>query len=513
MDLPDELWRETVEALPSEIALLDSDGTIVFTNRRWREFGRENGLAGDDAASVGENYLAVGESTDDDHAQRAVDGLRAILAGERSRFTLEYPCHSPDERRWFRMSARPLRYGDDRYVVVEHLNVTDRKRAELTVREKSGRLEALHGAAQELLGVESREAVASLAVTTIREVLEMPIGGLWLYDADRDVLEPTAATEEAEAVVGDHPTYRGEGSLSWRAFTDGTVYVFDDLAEAPERYNPETPLRSEIVLPLGPYGVLNIGATEPHAFDETDVTLAEIWAITVTQVLDRLERERELRDRERELTRERDRLERFATLVSHDLRNPLSVATGRLDLALEERESEHEHLAAVNRALDRMERLIDDLLVLAREGEAAGETEPVPLDEFVGECWWTVDTRRATLHLDADLTVRADRGRLAQVFENLFRNAVEHGDDDASIRVGDLKDGDGFFVEDDGPGIPEDERDEVFESGYSTSAGGTGVGLAIVRRIVEAHGWSIAVTEGTDGGARFEITDVDLAEG
>jgi signal transduction histidine kinase len=160
-----------------------------------------------------------------------------------------------------------------------------------------------------------------------------------------------------------------------------------------------------------------------------------------------------------------------------------------------------------------MERLIDDLLVLAREGEAAGETEPVPLDEFVGECWWTVDTRRATLHLDADLTVRADRGRLAQVFENLFRNAVEHGDDDASIRVGDLKDGDGFFVEDDGPGIPEDERDEVFESGYSTSAGGTGVGLAIVRRIVEAHGWSIAVTEGTDGGARFEITDVDLAEG
>jgi signal transduction histidine kinase len=170
-------------------------------------------------------------------------------------------------------------------------------------------------------------------------------------------------------------------------------------------------------------------------------------------------------------------------------------------------------LAAVDRALDRMERLIDDLLVLAREGEATGETEPAPLDEFVGECWSTVDTQQATLHLDSDLTVRADRGRLAQVFENLFRNAIEHGDDDASIRVGELEDGDGFFVEDDGPGIPEDERDEVFESGYSTSSGGTGVGLAIVRRIVEAHGWNVTVTEGTDGGARFEITDVESIEG
>jgi two-component system, OmpR family, sensor kinase len=510
MDLPDALWRETLEALPSEIALLDSDGTILFTNRGWRDFGRQNGLVGEEAASLGENYLAVTETADDEHAGHAFDGLRALLAGERSQFSLEYPCHSPDEQRWFRMSARLLEYGDDRYVVMEHLDITGRKLAELTVHEKSERLEALHRAAQELLRIESREGAATFALTTIKEVLEMSIGGLWLYAPDRDVLEPVAATEEARTVVGDHPTYRREESLSRRAFAENTTYVFDELSKAPGRYNLETSLRSEMILPLGSHGVLNIGATDAHAFDETDVTLAEIWAVTVTQVLSRIEREQELHERERDLTRERDRLEQFADLLSHDLRTPLTVATRRLELASGECDSGH--LADVDRALNRMEQLIRDLLMLAREGEAVGETEPVRVAEFASRCWATVETRHATLHPGTDLTVRADESRLAQVFENLFRNAIEHGGDDVMITVGELEDEIGFFVEDDGPGVPEDGREEVFESGYSTSADGTGFGLAIVKRIVEAHGWKIAATEGASG-ARFEITGVESAEG
>lgn len=503
MDLPDELWRETLEALPSEIALLDSDGTILFTNQAWRDFGSQNGLIGEESASLGKNYLAITETADEEHAQHAFDGLRALLAGERSRFTLEYPCHSPDERRWFRMSAKLLEYGDDRYIVMEHLDITGRKLADRQFREKSERLEALHGAAQELLQIESEEGVVTFAVTTIKEVLEMPIGGLWLYAPDRHVLEPVAATEEAKTVVGNHPTYRSQESLSWRAFTEDTTYVFDELSKVPGRYNPETPIQSEMILPLGSHGVLNIGATEAHAFDETDVTLAEIWAVTLTQVLSRIKRERELHERERELTRERDRLEQFANLVSHDLRTPLTVATGRLELASEECDSEH--LPDVDRALGRMERLIGDLLTLAREGKAVGETEPVRLTEFVDTCWSAVETRQATLCLGTDLTVQADESRLAQVFENLFRNAIEHGDDDVRITVGELEDGSGFFVEDDGPGIPEDEREDVFKSGYSTSSDGTGFGLAIIEQIVEAHGWQITVTDGA-AGARFEIT-------
>ena len=76
-----------------------------------------------------------------------------------------------------------------------------------------------------------------------------------------------------------------------------------------------------------------------------------------------------------------------------------------------------------------------------------------------------------------------------------------------TVTVGDLPDG--FYIEDDGPGIPQADREEVFAAGYSTASAGTGFGLSIVNRVAQAHGWDVRVTDGSDGGARFEITGVD----
>lgn len=209
------------------------------------------------------------------------------------------------------------------------------------------------------------------------------------------------------------------------------------------------------------------------------------------------------REREWELERQNERLDQFASVVSHDLRNPLNVATLRLDLAMEECDSEH--LDTVADAHDRMEELIESLLVLAREGETVTDREQVDLAAVATDCWAGVDVDDMTLAVDVDRTVRADESRLKQLFENLFCNAIDHGCE--TVRVGDLDDG--FFVEDDGPGIPEDDREAVFEAGYSTTTDGLGFGLSIVKQMVESHGWEISITEGTDGGARFEITGLD----
>jgi len=155
------------------------------------------------------------------------------------------------------------------------------------------------------------------------------------------------------------------------------------------------------------------------------------------------------------------------------------------------------------------------------------ETESVRLSVVVESCWETVETANATLAVEEDLWLRADESRFRQLVENLVRNAVEHGGDDVLITVGALggnrngsengsvtetSDEVGFFVEDDGPGIPEANRDEVFDAGYSTSREGTGFGLRIVEQVATAHGWSVRVTEGRDGGARFEVTGVEPAE-
>ncbi|QSG10254.1 sensor histidine kinase [Halapricum desulfuricans] len=215
----------------------------------------------------------------------------------------------------------------------------------------------------------------------------------------------------------------------------------------------------------------------------------------------------------RELERQNDRLESFASMVSHDLRNPLSVAMARLELARTERDS-GDHLDTAADALERMETLIDDVLALARQGQPIDEPTTVSLAALAGDAWEMVDAPDVDFETE-DCRFDADPDRLQQLLENLFRNAVEHGRSDPetrlTVRVGPLSDGEGFYVEDDGQGIPEDGREEIFESGYSTTSTGTGFGLAIVGEIAAAHGWSIAVTESDEGGARFEITGVESA--
>ncbi|MFC6716068.1 PAS domain S-box protein [Natrialbaceae archaeon GCM10025810] len=210
----------------------------------------------------------------------------------------------------------------------------------------------------------------------------------------------------------------------------------------------------------------------------------------------------EEKEQKEQLKHQRNKLEEFASVVSHDIRNPLTVAAGHLELARET--SETAHLEEVKRSHDRIERIIDDLLWLAREGRDIGGTHPVVLPRVVENAWRQVETGDALLHTECESSVTADPDRLQQLFENLFRNAIEHGGSAVTVRVGEVDDG--FFVEDDGCGIANAKRDLVLEDGYTTIPDGTGYGLSIVRKITEAHDWELELTESITGGARFEFS-------
>ncbi|WP_435184498.1 sensor histidine kinase [Halobellus sp. EA9] len=226
-------------------------------------------------------------------------------------------------------------------------------------------------------------------------------------------------------------------------------------------------------------------------------------SIVLTDVTDREQYRRELEAKN-------EKLEQFASLVSHDLRNPLQVAKGRTELAIDS--GDVDHLDAVVRAHERMEQLIEEILTLAREGASIDETERVEISRLAERSWSMIDADGADIVVteDVECEIEADPERLQQLFENLFRNAIEHGGADVTVTVGCLDDG--FYVEDDGPGIPADAREEVFEAGYTTASDGTGFGLAIASEIVEAHSWEIRAVDGTDGGARFEIVGASEIE-
>jgi PAS domain S-box-containing protein len=213
----------------------------------------------------------------------------------------------------------------------------------------------------------------------------------------------------------------------------------------------------------------------------------------------------DLRQHERQLQQDNRRLENFANIVSHDLRNPLNVIQLRLDQA--RREGDSEHFAPMKSALERAFDIIDDTLMLARQGSDVEDTELVSLSRALENCWANVDTEQAALRLEGNREFMADPERLRHLLENLLQNAIEHGGGDVTVTVGALPDG--FYVADSGPGVPEDQRGVVFDHGYTTSSDGTGLGLAIVRQMAEAHGWEIALAESESGGARFEISGVE----
>ena len=424
--------------------------------------------------------------------------------------------------------------GDVRQVVGSSHEVTDRARRERA-------LERLHDVTRELMTATTREAAATTASETAADVLDETMNGIHCYDADADALVPVAwSAASAELLGGRPPALPVDDSLAGRVYRTGEPEAYADLDATTERFAEETPFHSELVVPLGDHGVFIFSSTTVDRFDRVDRTLTQVLAASLEATFDRIEQRRRLE-------RQTERLDEFAGVVSHDLRNPLDIARGRLRLAREGDAAESDHLEAVDRAHARMETLVDDLLQLARNGDAVGNLEAVDLASLVRDCRRTVDLDGGSVDVTTDMRVRADRSRLKQLVENLLRNSVEHGstsrrdppddsvehspassrsesaahgstasgsdepghsESDVTVRVGGLDDG--FFIEDDGPGIPPDAREAVFEAGH-TSGGGNGLGLAIVARVADAHGWDISVTDGSAGGARFEITGVTTA--
>ena len=434
-------------------------------------------------------------------ADELVEYYRRALAGEEHVFEQSYV----GER--YRVHTVPVR--DDDGTVSEGMavsqNVTERRSREL-------RLERLHEATRELIHAETEQEIADAVVDAADDILGFTIVMIRLYDAAASGLVPVAASDTVGDVFEDRPVFGpGGGSLNWRAYEAGETRVYDDIQEADFAVDRGSGLRSLMLLPMGEYGTLSVGETEVGALDETDVFLARILVTAAEAALEATEREAELRRKHDELERQNERLDQFAGVVSHDLRNPLNVAQGQLEFAREGREDPH--LEAVDRSLDRMETLIENVLLLAREGDTALDAEPAGLREVLGSCREGVESEEVTLVATTDRAVQADPGRLRQLLGNLVCNAAEHGVDAVTVTLGELDDGTGFYVEDDGEGIPEGDREAVFEPGFSTSSEGTGFGLAIVEKIAEEHRWTVTVTEGTDGGARFEFDGVEFVDG
>jgi len=520
-----ERYERIMETIGDAVYALDAEGHMIEVNEWMVE------LTGYDREELLDEHVSLYLEEDDLAEGREV--IRELLRNDDKRVgTFEETIHRKDGDTVLvevRLTLRPFEDGEFRGTVGTVREITERKPREEALRETNRQLQAV---------LDTVSAAIFIKDTDGRYLLMNEEGRDWVGIGE----------DEEITAYADSDVFSGELLEEVRAEDERVLEVGETVQS-----EAELQVGGETRTVLAQKNPLYDEDREPYAVCAvaTDIT--------------------EQKERERELERQNERLEEFASVVSHDLRNPLNTAVGRLELARQDCESEH--LPPVARSLARMETLVEDILTLAREGQAATDLAPVDLGDVAAHCWRDVDAMAATLVTETDRVVMADESKLRRLLANLFRNSVEHGStshrsqahedavehgstsprssstredavehgstsprsqahedavehgstssraapDDApepgdrsvTVTVGDLSDGSGFYVADDGPGIPEAERERVVDTGYSTSENGTGFGLSIVTEVAEAHGWELTLTESDDGGARFEIRGVE----
>lgn len=489
-------FERMLEAVPSSIIQVNSDGEFIFANNR-----AEQVLGLEKSALTDRTY------NDPEWEIRDMDGNR--LPEEELPFRvvkdtgepvrdIRHTVQWPDgTERFLSVSGAPLFRGDSVDSVVFSLtDITDRQ-------QYHNRLARLHQASRELYEAETAKQIAETTSQAAVDILDFQLNGVHLYDEEAGGLAPVAVSDTTEEIADKLITF--DRGIAWEAYQRNEVRCFGDVRTASEVYDSDTDMRTGLYFPLGDHGVLILTSQTVDDYDKMDRSLGTLLAANATSALDRIERESVLREQKASLTRQNKRLEQFANVVSHDVRNPLNVARGRV-AQLDENSG---HKQAALDALDRIEAITDDVLTLARVGDSVSDVDPVSLSAIATDAWSVIEHPEATLTVESDCRFDADSTRLQQLFENLFRNAIEHGGSTVTVQVGAIDDAAGFYVADDGTGIPESDREKVFESGYSTNSEGTGLGLDIVKEIVDGHDWAITVTASRDGGARFEVTGIN----
>lgn len=260
-----ERYRRLVENAPNAI-LVVSDGRVVFANETATNWSSHSSLTG-----VPVERLVQSRSLPDFRASlrtalgrgEAVDWRRGWLHDALGGLAVEY-------------TAVTVSHDGGDAVQLVFRDVSDRI-------ERARTLEALLDATADLIEADSTQRVYEVVAETATEVLALPHAAVWEYDADEAALVPVAYPDVPE-LPDEAPTFREGTSLSWDAFAAGETRVYDDLRDLPT-HNEATTIRSEVIVPIGRFGVLNAGSTVRTTFPEQAVSLAEVLANTAAAIL------------------------------------------------------------------------------------------------------------------------------------------------------------------------------------------------------------------------------------
>jgi PAS domain S-box-containing protein len=472
----------------------DPDGTIVESRGRGlRQLGLEPGEA------VGGDIFEMYED------EPAITGaIETAISGDVTSETVEFG------GQWLDNTFVPVvEDGDVDRVIGVAFDVTAQKTAE-------EQFAALSESAIALSDSDTGSDAVAEALAIVERVLGSHVAVYWSHDPEERRLVSSTVSDPADVLQrdGGDTLVHEEGDPVWRVFEGGETVLDNEFA--PSDTASDSPLESMVFAPVGAHGMLTVGVRDPGAFDERDRHLVGTLAGLLRSTLDRLEHERDLEASRTELERSNESLQQFAYVASHDLQEPLRMVSSYVSLleaeygdAFDEEGEEYLHYAVDG--AQRMQAMIDALLRYSRVQTQGEEFAEVDLDavfaETVRSLEMLIDEEDATVAAGDLPGVHADRSQVAQLLQNLVKNAVDYGGPGATVTVEGHREDERVHltVSDDGPGIDASQHDRIFEI-FKSNEGGTGIGLAMCRRIAHRHDGDIWVESEPGDGATFHVT-------
>lgn len=505
-----------LNALPANICLIGSDGIILDVNIKWREFALRNNYT-ESNSGIGDNYLEACDRASGEWAEggkAAAEGIRAVISGKSKRFELDYPCHSPDDQRWFKLMIAPIHEDPSEGVVIMHVNITEGVLAKMALSDMTLELEA--------------------AVLAYRQVLGKSLDVICTVDKEGRFIQVSAAAKdvwgyEPEELIGRrymdlvHPDDRDSTALMATGIMAGV-----STSDFDNRY-----LRKD-------------GSV-------VDIMWSANWSeadgamFCVARDVSQIKQAEKALEHSAEQLRQAQKLEsvgRLAGGIAHDFNNMLTTIQGYSDLTLRRLETNdplRSNIEEIKKAGERSAALTRQLLAFSRQQVL----QPVVLDlnkvivdtvtmlhRLIGE-----DIQLVTSFNPKASRVKVDPGQLTQIIMNLAVNArdampqggkltietanVILGPDYASQHIGVLS-GDYVMLamSDDGMGMSTETQEHIFDPFFTTKeiGKGTGLGLATVYGIVKQSGGDIWVYSEEGVGTTFKIylpqvtEQVDVAE-
>lgn len=496
-----------VEAIDDGVVTLDGQQHIIAVNETLLSL-----LGVERDQLIGEHVDRITDlaEIDDDGAASIGHAIADIGAGDTNQrqFEIQFTDGEGTDRLGeFRII--PVR-GETTTVAIIVRDTTDRCRYEHVVT-------SLHEVTRWLLEADDPEEICAIAVHAGSDLLNLPISGIWLLEEECGYLEPVAGTAGAYEEFGGLPRFHPGEGLIWDVFESGELRRFDDLETVSDLYNPDTPIRSEIIAPIGTHGVLMTGSFEPYQFDETDVELLSTLVENIRAALDRADREHILRERTSQLERQTRRLESIAEILSTDLKHHLETIADTLEEDVDEEGESPLAAESVETTLDRTERLVDDVREFARNAADMGTRSRIDLESAIEDALDASRLNDDSVIVDHQATLRADPERFRHLLESVFDNIAARAGDDVTVRVGVFgceNDGRsrGFYFLDDAADVQPAAYERLFDSTSDDSTAIDGLELAVMRAIAQAHDWTPVIEPGEHGGARIELQNVTTLE-